>query len=71
MIFISGTEQLGIFFYSNCKETNADCSYWDYLCVCHCNPGYFMYYGHCIQGKIKSFLNSFFQLLAFLAKYVE
>lgn len=55
MIFISGTEQLGIFFYSNCNETNADCSYWDYLCVCHCNPGYFMYYGHCIQGKIKSF----------------
>lgn len=48
------TEQLGIFFNSDCKERNAECSKWDYFCVCHCDPGYFMYYGHCIKGEIKS-----------------
>ncbi|XP_052679046.1 uncharacterized protein LOC128159874 isoform X2 [Crassostrea angulata] len=45
-------EQLGIFFNSDCKERNADCSDWNNFCVCHCYPGYFMYYGHCIKGNL-------------------
>lgn len=45
-------EQLGIFFNSDCRETNnAECSKWNNFCVCHCHPGYIMQYGHCIQAR--------------------
>lgn len=47
-----GREQLGILFKSDCKESNANCSNWDNFCVCHCDSGYFMYYGHCIKGNL-------------------
>lgn len=50
---VSLTGQLGIFWKSDWKERNAECSKWKQLCVCHCDPKYSMTNGHCIQSKIK------------------
>lgn len=50
--FFFTIEQLDIYSTSDCKERGAECSYLNPLCVCHCNLGYIMKNGHCLQGKI-------------------
>lgn len=64
-VFFSLTGQLGIFWNSDCKERNAECSKWKQICVCHCDPEYSMTNGHCIQGKIKWMLIYLIQFIPF------
>lgn len=44
-------EQLRIIWSNNCSESHADCFKWFGLCICHCEPGYLMIDGGCLQIK--------------------
>lgn len=45
-------KQLDISWTEDCKERYAECSNWNNFCVCHCDPGYFMINGHCLQENL-------------------
>ena len=48
-IFLT-TEQY--FILDSCVKSNAQCSKWQELCVCHCNFDYVMVSGNCVKGMI-------------------
>nr|XP_022301964.1 protein kinase C-binding protein NELL1-like [Crassostrea virginica] len=39
-------------FLDPCVKTNAQCSSWQQLCVCHCNLDYVMVFGNCVKGNL-------------------
>ena len=56
ILFITEQYSIGMFL-DPCVKTNAECSSWQQLCVCHCNLDYVMVSGNCVKGM---FLTVFF-----------
>ncbi|XP_078339754.1 uncharacterized protein LOC111109898 isoform X1 [Crassostrea virginica] len=48
----SSWEREQYFIHDSCVKSNAQCSKWQELCVCHCNVDYVMVAGNCAKGGL-------------------